>query len=51
MAYRAMNACGIIPEIMTQEWIVFTDWDDVVAEHGNALQTLAKLKLANGNGD
>jgi len=51
MAYEAMAACGMLPEIMTQEWIVFDDWDDVAAEHSNALQALAKLKLANGNGD
>ena len=51
MAYEAMELCGMLPSIYTQNIIPFTDWNDVEAEHADALQNLAKLGLVKGNGD
>ena len=51
MAYEAMDTCGMLPAMFTQEWAIFTDWDDVEADHVSAIQNLSKLKLVNGNGD
>ena len=51
MAYEAMDACGMLPDAVTQQFVLFDDWDDVEAEHVDAIQNLSKLKLVNGNGD
>ena len=51
MAYKAMEACGMLPGAYTQNIVPFTDWNDVEAAHADAIQNLAKLKLVNGNGD
>ena len=52
MAYEAMGACGMLPEVFTEQWVVFDDWDgNVKGEYVTAIQNLAKLKLVNGNGD
>ena len=51
MAYEAMEVCGMLPDIFTAQWIVFSDWDNVKPAFGNAIQNLAKLGLVNGNAD
>ncbi|MDL2274191.1 S-layer homology domain-containing protein [Oscillospiraceae bacterium OttesenSCG-928-G22] len=51
MAYEAMEACGMLPEVFTEQWIIFSDWDGVNAEYSDAIQNLCKLGLVNGNGD
>ena len=51
MAYEAMEACGMLPEVFTAQWVVFADWDDVKPEYATAIQNLAKMGLVNGNAD
>ena len=52
MAYEAMQICGMIPAVFTQEWIEFTDWEgNVKGEYGLAIQNLCKLGLVSGYGD
>jgi uncharacterized protein (DUF2141 family) len=54
MAYEAMDACGMLPEMFTEQWIIFSDWEGengVKTEYSDAIQNLAKLGLVKGNGD
>ena len=48
MLYNAMKVMHMLPEVMTTEFVMFEDWDDVAEFAGSPIQTLAKLKLANG---
>ena len=50
-AYEAINACGMLPDAYTDQFIVFADWDGVNVEASEPIQNLAKLKLVNGNGN
>ncbi len=49
MTYRALETLGQLPEVMTMEFIVFSDWDDVSEYATDPLQVLAKLKLIEGS--
>ncbi len=49
MTYRALETLGQLPEVMTMEFIVFSDWDDVSEYAEDPLQVLAKLKLIEGS--
>ena len=51
VTYEAMNLSDMLPEAMTTEFIVFLDGEDVKREAIGAVQTLAKIRLVNGNGD
>ena len=52
MAYEAMEACGMLPDMFTEEWIIFSDWEgNVKGEYVNAIQNLCKLGLIKGNAD
>ena len=43
MLYKALEKLGRLPELQTDEWIVFDDWDDVAEYARNPIQTLAKM--------
>lgn len=52
MTYQAMEACGMLPQVITEQWIIFLDWENnVKAEYTNAIQTLCKLGLVDGYED
>ena len=51
LAYEMMDACGMLPDVYTLNWIDFTDWDSVDEKAADAIQNLAKLHLVNGNPD
>ena len=51
MAYEAMAACGMLPSVMTDPFVLFDDWDAVRPECVDAIQALCKLELVNGNGN
>jgi len=51
IAYEAMDLSGMLSEAMTTEFIVFSDGDDVKREAIGSVQTLAKLRIINGNRD
>ena len=52
MAYEAMDVCGMLPDVYTQQWVPFSDWEgNVRDEYAGEIQNLCKLKLVNGNGD
>lgn len=45
---RAMEAMDMIPDAMTAQWIIYSDWDDVSGYAANDIQTLSKLGLVQG---
>ncbi|MDL2288349.1 S-layer homology domain-containing protein [Oscillospiraceae bacterium OttesenSCG-928-F05] len=51
MAYEAMGACGMLPEMFAGQWVVFSDWENVETDYSDAIQNLAKLGLVGGNDD
>ncbi len=46
---RAMGVVGLMPEMMTMQFVVFNDWDSVAGYAQNPIQDLARLGLANGS--
>ena len=51
IAYEAMGACGMLPDMFTMEWIIFSDWEgNVKGEYAGAIQNLCKLGLVKGPG-
>ena len=52
MAHELMQVCGMLPDMFTMEWIIFSDWDgNVKGEYSSAIQNLCKLGLVKGPGD
>ncbi len=49
MTRRAMEFVDLMPEMMTMQFVVFNDWDDVAGYAQNPIQDLARLGLANGS--
>lgn len=50
MLYRAMELMKMTPEIYTDPWIEYTDWDGVSTYASNPIQNLSKLGLVSGKG-
>ena len=52
MAYRAMEVCGMLPQVMTEQWIMFDDWEgNVLPAYSNAIQALCKMNIISGTGN
>lgn len=49
MLYRAMDALGMLPEVMTEQWFEYNDWDDVASYASGVLQDLSRLGLVSGH--
>lgn len=49
MLYRAADILGMLPEVMTEQWVEYNDWDNVASYASDALQDLSKLNLVKGN--
>ncbi|MDR0838792.1 MAG: S-layer homology domain-containing protein [Oscillospiraceae bacterium] len=50
MLHNAMRKAEMLPPVMTDIWMVFSDWSLVSDWAGNEIQELARLGLANGTG-
>ena len=48
MLYNAMKVMHMLPEVMTTEFVMFEDGDEVAEFAATPIQTLAKLKLVSG---
>jgi len=51
-AYQTTEYIGMLPDVMTLQWIMFDDWDgNVAAEHVDAIQSLCKMNIISGTGN
>jgi len=51
-AYQTMEYVGMLPDVMTLQWVLFDDWDgNVAAEHVDAIQSLCKMNIISGTGN
>ena len=49
LLYDALGKMELLPEVMTQQFIMFDDWELITAEAATPIQNLAKLGLVNGS--
>ncbi|MDR1193465.1 MAG: S-layer homology domain-containing protein [Peptococcaceae bacterium] len=50
MLYKGLAAANLLPEVVTMQWIIFSDWDNLSSYAGNAIQNLAKFGLVPNQG-